>query len=103
MFVFGGVDKRQARFADLYEFNLDLRVWTSVVTSGDVPSARTFHRAAIYRGSMCAQAPRGSSTGHADVQLEVGKSALLCRLLEPFQDRGKRSVPPPQGQAAGAP
>jgi N-acetylneuraminic acid mutarotase len=52
MFVFGGVDKRQARFADLHEFNFDLRVWSGVQTTGDVPSARTFHRAVMYNGSM---------------------------------------------------
>merc|ERR1719171_2330324 len=44
MFVFGGVDKRQARFADLCEFSFDTRSWSRVKTFGDPPSARTFHR-----------------------------------------------------------
>jgi len=52
MFIFGGVDKRQARFADLCEFNFDTRSWSIVKTSGDVPSARTFHRAVMYGGCM---------------------------------------------------
>jgi len=52
MFVFGGVDKRQARFSDLYEFNIDQRVWSVVHAGGDCPSARTFHRACIYGGAM---------------------------------------------------
>lgn len=52
MFVFGGVDKRQARFMDLCEFNFDTRSWSIVKTSGDVPSARTFHRAVMYGGCM---------------------------------------------------
>jgi len=52
MFVFGGVDKRQARFADLCEFNFDLRSWARVKTYGDPPSARTFHRAVMYGGCM---------------------------------------------------
>ncbi|CAE7772860.1 Afg1l [Symbiodinium sp. CCMP2592] len=52
MFVFGGVDKRQARFADLCEFSFDTRSWSRVKTSGDPPSARTFHRACMYGGCM---------------------------------------------------
>lgn len=52
MFVFGGVDKRQARFADLCEFNFDTRSWSYVKTFGDPPSARTFHRSVIYGGAM---------------------------------------------------
>jgi N-acetylneuraminic acid mutarotase len=52
MFVFGGVDKRQARFADLCEFSFDTRGWSRVKTSGDTPSARTFHRAVMYGGCM---------------------------------------------------
>ena len=58
MFVFGGVDKRQARFADLHEFNFDLRVWSGVQTTGDVPSARTFHRAVMYNGSLFESSPK---------------------------------------------
>merc|ERR1719476_1258966 len=52
MFIFGGVDKRQARFADLCEFNYDSRSWARVKTFGDPPSARTFHRAVMYGGAM---------------------------------------------------
>jgi len=52
MFIFGGVDKRQARFADLCEFSFDTRSWSRVATLGDPPSARTFHRAVMYGGSM---------------------------------------------------
>mmetsp|Transcript_117160 Transcript_117160/g.373174 ORF Transcript_117160/g.373174 Transcript_117160/m.373174 type:complete len:792 (+) Transcript_117160:52-2427(+) len=52
MFIFGGVDKRQARFADLCEFSFDTRSWSRVATYGDPPSARTFHRACMYGGSM---------------------------------------------------
>jgi len=52
MFIFGGVDKRQARFADLCEFNFDSRSWARVKTFGDPPSARTFHRAVMYGGAM---------------------------------------------------
>lgn len=52
MFIFGGVDKRQARFADLCEFNFDSRSWSRVKTFGDPPSARTFHRACMYGGAM---------------------------------------------------
>jgi len=52
MFIFGGVDKRQARFADLCEFNFETRSWAHVTTLGDVPSARTFHRAVMYGGCM---------------------------------------------------
>mmetsp|Transcript_85667 Transcript_85667/g.239358 ORF Transcript_85667/g.239358 Transcript_85667/m.239358 type:complete len:792 (+) Transcript_85667:172-2547(+) len=52
MFVFGGVDKRQARFADLCEFNFDSRTWSCMTTFGDPPTARTFHRACMYGGAM---------------------------------------------------
>lgn len=52
MFVFGGVDKRQARFSDLYEFNLDTMTWSLVKVCGDPPTARTFHRAVMYGGNM---------------------------------------------------
>lgn len=52
MFIFGGVDKRQARFSDLCEFNFDSRSWARVKTFGDLPSARTFHRAVMYGGEM---------------------------------------------------
>ncbi|CAJ1328028.1 unnamed protein product [Effrenium voratum] len=52
MFVFGGVDKRQARFSDLCEFSFDTRSWSKVKTTGDPPSARTFHRAVMYGGCM---------------------------------------------------
>lgn len=52
MFVFGGVDKRQARFADLCEFSFETRRWSTVRTQGDSPTARTFHRAVMYAGSM---------------------------------------------------
>jgi hypothetical protein len=52
MFLFGGVDKRQARFADLCEFNFDTRSWSKLKTYGDPPSARTFHQAVIYGGCM---------------------------------------------------
>eukprot|EP00403_Amphidinium_massartii_P044184 CAMPEP_0178456924 /NCGR_PEP_ID=MMETSP0689_2-20121128/46746_1 /TAXON_ID=160604 /ORGANISM="Amphidinium massartii, Strain CS-259" /LENGTH=777 /DNA_ID=CAMNT_0020083147 /DNA_START=45 /DNA_END=2376 /DNA_ORIENTATION=- len=52
MFVFGGVDKRQARFADLCEFNFDTRSWARVKTYGEAPTARTFHRAVMYGGCM---------------------------------------------------
>jgi hypothetical protein len=52
MFIFGGVDKRQARFADLCEFSFDTRSWSRVTTLGDSPSARTFHRTCMYGGCM---------------------------------------------------
>lgn len=52
MFVFGGVDKRQARFSDLCEFSFDNRSWSRVKTTGDPPSARTFHRACMYGSCM---------------------------------------------------
>jgi len=52
MFIFGGVDKRQARFADLCEFSFDTRSWSRVKMYGDPPSARTFHRAVMYGGCM---------------------------------------------------
>lgn len=52
MFIFGGVDKRQARFADLCEFDFDSRTWNRVKTFGDPPSARTFQGAVMYGGEM---------------------------------------------------
>jgi hypothetical protein len=52
MFVFGGVDKRQARFQDFHEFNYENRTWSIVETTGGIPSARTFHQAIIHAGCM---------------------------------------------------
>ena len=44
MYVFGGVDQQQTRFNDLYRFNFQKREWTKVITSGCLPSPRTFHK-----------------------------------------------------------
>ncbi|CAD7960621.1 unnamed protein product [Amoebophrya sp. A120] len=61
MYVFGGVDKDQKRFNDLYQFDFFQRRWSYVdvigavprnpsepeLVGGNVPTARTFHRAAV--------------------------------------------------------
>jgi len=52
MFIFGGVDKNQDRFADLFEFNIDTREWAQINTMGHPPTARTFHRAVVWGGYM---------------------------------------------------
>ena len=52
MFVFGGVDKKQDRFHDLWAFNFSGSTWEVVRTSGLPPSPRTFHRACMHNGCM---------------------------------------------------
>ena len=43
MFIFGGVDKSQHRYDDLYEFNFEKREWRHIEATGDTPTPRTFH------------------------------------------------------------
>jgi hypothetical protein len=43
MFIFGGVDKNQTRYDDLFEFNFERREWRSIETYGNIPTPRTFH------------------------------------------------------------
>lgn len=61
MFVFGGVDKEQNRFADLYELNLVEKTWSLVRVQPQLdpplggekpPTSRTFHRAVTYGPRM---------------------------------------------------
>ena len=43
MFIFGGVDKNQIRYDDLYEYRYDRREWRAIETYGNIPTPRTFH------------------------------------------------------------
>jgi hypothetical protein len=52
MFVFGGVDKSHSRFNDLQRLDLTTNTWSEVITIGDVPSSRTFHRAVVVANHM---------------------------------------------------
>jgi len=44
LFIFGGVDQNQKKFNDLFEFLLDKNEWKLIETSGNIPSARSFHQ-----------------------------------------------------------
>jgi N-acetylneuraminic acid mutarotase len=48
LFIFGGVDKSQIRYNDLYEYNIDKREWVCKRTTGKCPSSRTFHRSVMH-------------------------------------------------------
>ena len=52
MFTFGGVDKAQNRFADLFEFDMVERTWSEVMTTGEPPTPRTFHKSVVHDGHM---------------------------------------------------
>mmetsp|Transcript_8304 Transcript_8304/g.16372 ORF Transcript_8304/g.16372 Transcript_8304/m.16372 type:complete len:738 (+) Transcript_8304:1846-4059(+) len=52
LFVFGGVDKQQVRYNDLYEFNTDTKEWSLKHASGQMPTSRTFHRALMHGDDM---------------------------------------------------
>lgn len=52
LFIFGGVDKQQQRYNDLYEFHIQKREWSSKRVTGQIPSSRTFHRALIHDDEM---------------------------------------------------
>lgn len=44
LYIFGGVDDSQTRFNDLYQFYFERKEWRKIITSGCIPSPRTFHR-----------------------------------------------------------
>lgn len=50
MFIFGGVNKEQQRFDDVYELNINLRHWMKVEISAVSPTPRTFHRGVVFDG-----------------------------------------------------
>ena len=52
LYVFGGVDRAQTRYNDLHEFVVDRKEWNICRTTGQLPSARTFHRAVLQDDSM---------------------------------------------------
>lgn len=52
LFIFGGVDKLQDRYNDLFEFHTQTREWILKRTSGSIPTARTFHRALLNEERM---------------------------------------------------
>jgi hypothetical protein len=52
MFVFGGVDNLQNRYADLQRLDLRAWCWSEVRCTGHVPSSRTFHRTALLGSTM---------------------------------------------------
>ena len=51
-YLFGGVDKGQNRFNDLYRYVIVRKEWELIRTTGQVPSARTFHRALIHEDRL---------------------------------------------------
>ena len=52
MFVFGGIDQYQEWFNDLHEFNFYTSTWSWIITVSNPPSARTFHQAIYFNGSI---------------------------------------------------
>jgi N-acetylneuraminic acid mutarotase len=52
LFIFGGVDKQQVRYNDLYEFQTDTKEWSVKHASGQMPTSRTFHRALMHGDDM---------------------------------------------------
>ena len=52
LFIFGGVDKTQTRYNDLYEYNIERRDWSVKRVTGKCPSSRTFHRAIMHEDTM---------------------------------------------------
>ena len=52
MLVFGGVNKEQQRFQDLYELNINEKHWIRVESQGDIPTSRTFHRGVVNEGYL---------------------------------------------------
>lgn len=47
LFIFGGVNKTQTRYNDLYEYSVNRREWSSKRVTGKCPSSRTFHTAVM--------------------------------------------------------
>ena len=52
MYVFGGVDRGQVRFNDVFEYSFKLKEWRRIIAGGEIPSPRTFHRAICYKAEM---------------------------------------------------
>lgn len=52
MYIFGGVDTTKQRFNDFYSYDIDKRLWLKEECSGDIPKARTFHRAVSFGNIM---------------------------------------------------
>ena len=80
MFTFGGVDKAQNRFADLFEFDMVERTWSEVMTTGEPPTPRTFHKSVVHDGHM-SEKPRCL---HFRSRASVAKrpESSLCDLYE---------------------
>lgn len=43
LFIFGGVDQKQKKFNDLFEFIIERSEWRLVETKGSLPTPRSFH------------------------------------------------------------
>lgn len=52
MYIFGGVDTTKQRFNDFYSYDVEKRLWIKEETMGDIPKARTFHRAVSFGNIM---------------------------------------------------
>jgi len=52
MVIFGGVDTNSLRFNDLFSYDFEKRKWTQLQAGGQVPQARTFHRAVAFGNIM---------------------------------------------------
>ena len=54
MFIFGGVDKRQARFQDFHEFNFEQRTWSATAfLRSSILQAKIFKYEIIGKGLFC--------------------------------------------------
>ena len=52
MYIFGGVDTSKQRFNDFYSYDVEKRLWVKEEPTGDIPKARTFHRAVSFGNIM---------------------------------------------------
>jgi N-acetylneuraminic acid mutarotase len=51
-YIFGGVDEKQTRFNDVYQFFFERKEWKKIIASGCAPTPRTFHRVTTYGNLM---------------------------------------------------
>lgn len=52
LYLFGGVDKGQNRYNDMYRYWIGRKEWELLRPKGQVPSARTFHRALLHEDTL---------------------------------------------------
>lgn len=86
MFIFGGINTRQNKFNDLYEYSFPKREWRLIETNGYQPSPRTFH-SLVSSGNQILLIG-GSSTD----KLNDVNSITICYINSIFDDKSDHTA-----------